>query len=52
MPMTEPHPSKTEARQGDGHKTNLRVLLFSTVGVIALFAIIYLVFFAGAPAGA
>jgi hypothetical protein len=41
----------TEARQGDGRKMNLRVLLFSTLGIVFLFAVIYLVFFAAAPAG-
>lgn len=41
----------TEVRQANGRKMNLRVLVISTVGVVALFAIIYLVFFASAPAG-
>lgn len=41
----------TEARQGDGRKMNLRVLIISMVGIVALFAVVYLVFFAAAPAG-
>ena len=41
----------TEARQGDGRKMNFRVLVISMVGIVALFAVIYLVFFAAAPAG-
>lgn len=41
----------TEARQGDGRKMNLRVLLLSTLGVAALFVLIYFVFFNTAPAG-
>lgn len=42
--------SKPEVRQGDEHKTNARVLILSTLGIIALFAIVYLVFFMGGPA--
>lgn len=41
----------TEARQANGRKMNLRVLVISMVGIVALFAVIYLVFFASAPAG-
>jgi hypothetical protein len=41
----------TEARQGDGRRMNLRVLLASTLGIVFVFAAIYLVYFALAPAG-
>jgi hypothetical protein len=41
----------TEARQANGRKMNLRVLVASTLGIIFIFAIIYLAFFAFAPAG-
>ena len=41
----------TEARQGDGRKMNLRVLVISLVGILALFVVVYMVFFATAPAG-
>jgi flagellar basal body-associated protein FliL len=41
----------TEARQGDGRKMNLRVLLISLVGILAVFALVYMIFFATAPAG-
>lgn len=41
----------TEARQADGRKMNLRVLVISLIGVIGAFAVIYMVFFASAPAG-
>ncbi len=40
-----------EARQGNERKMNLRVLVASTLGIVFVFAAIYLVFFAFAPAG-
>lgn len=46
----DPHKSTTEVRQGSGRMMNARVLIWSILGVIAAFMIIYMVFFAFAPA--
>lgn len=46
------HKSTTEVRQGSRTLDNFWVLVISTVAVIALFAIVYLAFFAGTPATA
>jgi len=43
------HKSTTEVRQGSRTLDNMWVLVISTVLVVALFAIIYLVFAAGTP---
>ncbi len=50
METYDPKKSKTEVRQGNQRKMNLRVLITSLVGVIVLFAIIYMVFGAMQPA--
>ena len=44
METYDPHKSTTEVRQASPRKMNLRVLVTSLVGVIVLFAILYLVF--------
>lgn len=46
----DPHKSTSEVRQGDGRQMNTRVLLWSIGGVILAFILIYLIFFAFAPA--
>ena len=30
-----------EVRQGDRHRTNLRVLIFSSAGIVVIFAVLY-----------
>ncbi|MDB5612497.1 MAG: hypothetical protein JWQ22_150 [Devosia sp.] len=40
----DPNKNKTEVRQASPRKMNLRVLVTSMVGVIVLFAVIYLVY--------
>ncbi len=52
METYDPHKSTTEVRQADRRLDNFWVLVISTVAIIALFAIIYLVFFANTPASA
>lgn len=34
----------TEARQGNGRRMNLRVLVISLIGVVVLLAVIYMVY--------
>jgi hypothetical protein len=41
METYDPHKSKTEIRQANSRRMNLRVLIFSTLGIIVLFAILY-----------
>jgi len=48
-PTYDAHKSATEVRQGSRTLDNMWVLVISTVLVIALFAIVYLVFFATTP---
>jgi len=40
----DPKKSETEVRQASPRKMNLRVLVTSMIGVIVLFAVIYLVY--------
>ena len=50
MPDTyDAHKTTTDVRQGSRTRDNLCVLIISTVAVIALFAIIFLVVFANTP---
>ncbi|MEO6015302.1 MAG: hypothetical protein ABIQ30_17165 [Devosia sp.] len=49
MEVYDPHKTTTEVRQANGRLDNLWVLIISMVGVVALFAIIYLVFLASTP---
>jgi hypothetical protein len=44
METYDPHKSTTEVRQASPRKMNMRVLVISTIGIIVLFAIIYLVY--------
>jgi hypothetical protein len=44
MKTYDPYKSKTEVRQGSPRKMNARVLVTSLIGVVVLFAIVYLVF--------
>ncbi len=50
MKVYDPHKSTNEIRQGSRTLDNFWVLIISTVLVVALFAIIYLVFLANTPA--
>lgn len=52
METYDAHKNTTEVRQADRRKGNFWVLLISLFGVIALFAIIYFVFFATTPPSA
>jgi len=49
MKTYDPHKSTTEVRQADRRLDNFWVLIISTVAVVALFAVIYLIFFANTP---
>ena len=49
MQTFDPHKSKTEIRQGSGRLMNLRVLIWSGVGIVLAFGLIYLIFFVMAP---
>ena len=40
----DPNKNTTEVRQASPRKMNLRVLVTSMIGIVVLFAIIYLVF--------
>ena len=44
METYDPNKSTTEVRQGSPRKMNARVLVTSLIGIIVLFAIIYLVY--------
>lgn len=44
METYDPHKNTTEVRQASPRKMNFRVLVFSLVGIILAFAVIYLVF--------
>jgi hypothetical protein len=45
----DPHKSTTEVRQANSRLGNFWVLIVSTVLVVALFAILFIVFFANTP---
>jgi hypothetical protein len=44
METYDPHKNATEARQASPRKMNLRVLVFSLVGVVVLLAVIYAIY--------
>ncbi|WP_186767295.1 hypothetical protein [Devosia ginsengisoli] len=44
METYDPHKSTTDVRQANPRKMNLRVLLMSMLGIIVLFAIVYLIY--------
>ncbi|WP_417310063.1 hypothetical protein [Devosia sp.] len=50
METYDPQKTKPEVRQADTRKTNSRVLIWSMLGILVLFIILYAVFFMGAPA--
>jgi hypothetical protein len=49
MEVYDPHKSTNEVRQASGRLGNFWVLIVSMVLVVALFAIVFLVFFASTP---
>jgi hypothetical protein len=49
MEVYDPHKSTTEIRQASRSLDNFWVLIISTVLVVALFAIVFIVFFANTP---
>ncbi len=53
MPDTyDAHKTTTEVRQGSQTLDNFWVLIISGIGVVAIFAIIFLVFFVNTPPSA
>jgi hypothetical protein len=46
----DPHKSTTEVRQGDGRRANLRVLWWSTIGIVVVFAVLMIVYLVFSPA--
>jgi hypothetical protein len=52
MEVYDPHKSTTEIRQASSRLGNFWVLIVSTALVIALFAIVFIVFFANTPPSA
>ncbi|SEQ06622.1 hypothetical protein SAMN05428969_1794 [Devosia sp. YR412] len=44
QPTYDPDKSATDVRQANPRKMNLRVLVTSLIGVVVLFAIIYVIF--------
>lgn len=49
METYDPKKSATEVTQANPRKMNLRVLIFSLVGIVLLFAIVYLVYTMAQP---
>lgn len=50
MKTYDAHKSTTEVRQGSRRLMNFRVLIWSLLGVVIAFAVVYLIFFyAGSP---
>jgi hypothetical protein len=49
MKTYDPGKSTTEVRQGNSRLMNMRVLLFSTVGVLVALGLVFLWFFVFAP---
>ncbi|WP_297104516.1 hypothetical protein [uncultured Devosia sp.] len=52
METYDPDKNTTEVRQGNPRKMNLRVLIASLVGIVVLFAIVYIVYAMMQPAPA
>lgn len=44
METYDPHKSATEVRQASPRKMNMRVLVTSMIGIVAAFAIIYVIY--------
>ena len=49
METYDPHKNTTEVRQASPRKMNMRVLLMSMIGIIVLFAIVYLIYTLAQP---
>ena len=49
MRTYDAHKSTTEVRQGSGRLMNFRVLIWSFIGIVLAFGLIYLIFFVMAP---
>ncbi|WP_157959740.1 hypothetical protein [Devosia submarina] len=49
METYDPQKSSTEARQANPRKMNLRVLLFGLIGIVVLFAIVYMIYTMSQP---
>lgn len=49
METYDPHKNTTEVRQASPRKMNMRVLLMSMLGIIVLFAIVYLIYTLAQP---
>jgi hypothetical protein len=49
METYDPHKNPNEVRQGSERKMNLRVLIFSVLGVVVLFALIFIIYTAMQP---
>ena len=47
MKTYDAHKSTTEVRQGSGRLLNFRVLIWSLLGIIVAFGLVYLFFFYG-----
>lgn len=52
MRTYDAHKSTTEVRQGSRRLMNFRVLIWSFIGIVLAFGLIYLIFFAMAPPAA
>jgi hypothetical protein len=50
MKTYDPHKDKTDVRQASPRKMNARVLVFSLVGVILAFIVIYIIYSMGQTA--
>lgn len=51
MKTYDPHKTTNEIRQASGRRMNLRALVFSTLGIIVAFAVLYGVYAVMQPAG-
>jgi len=49
METYDPHKNTTEATQATPSKMNLRVLITALIGVIVLFAIVYMIYAGAQP---
>lgn len=51
METYDPKKNQTEVRQASPRKMNLRVLLLSLIGIVVVFAVLYLVYALAQPSG-
>jgi hypothetical protein len=49
METYDPHKNPTETRQGSKRNMNLRVLIFSTLGIVVLLALVFIIYTAMQP---